>query len=258
MQFTDSHTHIYLDQFDEDRSEMMDRALKQNIHRMLLPNIDLDSIEPIDQLVKANPSTCFPMMGLHPCSVKEDWEEVLAKMHERLLKDKYIAVGEIGMDLYWDKSFVEQQKEAFIMQIDWAKEQALPIVIHARDAFEEIFEVLDTHCDERLTGVFHCFSGGDKEAEKIKEYGQFYFGIGGVATFKNSGVAETLKKCVPVDQIMLETDAPYLAPVPFRGKRNEPAYVNNIVEKMLEVYEITTQDLSSITEKNVNDLFKLV
>lgn len=256
MKFTDSHTHIYLEQFDEDRADVIQNALDQNIKRMLLPNIDLDSIDSMHQLEIDYPGVCYPMMGLHPCSVGEDWKEVLTQMRTHLDKKSYVAIGEIGMDLYWDKSFLEQQKLAFIEQINWAKELDLPIVIHARDSFKEIFEILDEHYDERLHGVFHCFSGGVEEAQKIKEYPNFYYGIGGVATFKNSGVAETLKSSVPFEKIMLETDAPYLAPVPKRGKRNEPLFVNHIVDKLVDVYEVSKETISEVTERNVDALFK--
>lgn len=258
MQFTDSHTHIYLEQFDKDRSEMIQRAENENIGRFLLPNIDLDSIDPMHQLSEDYKGKCFPMMGLHPCSVDADYKSVLEQMRLKLDENHYVAVGEIGMDLYWDKSFQAQQVEAFKIQIEWAKELDLPIVIHARDAFQEIFDVLDEVNDEKLKGIFHCFTGGEAEAQKVLDYGNFLMGIGGVVTFKNSGLDKTLKSLVPLEKLILETDAPYLAPVPYRGKRNESSYISHIVDKLVDIYEVTPQEISDVTEQNIDSIFKFV
>lgn len=258
MQFTDSHTHIYLEQFDKDRSEMIQRAENENIGRFLLPNIDLDSIDSMHQLTEDYKGKCFPMMGLHPCSVDADYKSVLEQMRLKLDENHYVAVGEIGMDLYWDKSFQAQQVEAFKIQIEWAKELDLPIVIHARDAFQEIFDVLDEVNDEKLKGIFHCFTGGEAEAQKVLDYGNFLMGIGGVVTFKNSGLDKTLKSLVPLEKLILETDAPYLAPVPYRGKRNEPSYISHIVDKLVDIYEVTPQEISDVTEQNIDSIFKFV
>lgn len=258
MQFTDSHTHIYLNQFDDDRDEMITRANSEQISRFLLPNIDLESISSMHELTKKYEGQCFPMMGLHPCSVDENYLETLKKMRTLLDENHYIAIGEIGMDLYWDKSFQEQQVEAFKIQIEWAKELDLPIVIHAREAFQEIFDVLDEVNDDQLKGIFHCFTGGAPEAKRIMDYGNFLFGIGGVVTFKNSGLDQVLKNHVPLDKIILETDAPYLAPVPYRGKRNEPSYISHIVEKLVDVYGVTPQEISDATERNIDSIFKFV
>jgi len=258
MQFTDSHTHIYLEQFDKDRSEMIQRAENENIDRFLLPNIDLDSIDSMHQLTEDYKGKCFPMMGLHPCSVDADYKSVLEQMRLKLDENHYVAVGEIGMDLYWDKSFQAQQVEAFKIQIEWAKELDLPIVIHARDAFQEIFDVLDEVNDEKLKGIFHCFTGGEAEAQKVLDYGNFLMGIGGVVTFKNSGLDKTLKSLVPLEKLILETDAPYLAPVPYRGKRNESSYISHIVDKLVDIYEVTPQEISDVTEQNIDSIFKFV
>lgn len=258
MQFTDSHTHIYLEQFDKDRSEMIQRAENENIGRFLLPNIDLDSIDSMHQLTEDYKGKCFPMMGLHPCSVDADYKSVLEQMRLKLDENHYVAVGEIGMDLYWDKSFQAQQVEAFKIQIEWAKELDLPIVIHARDAFQEIFDVLDEVNDEKLKGIFHCFTGGEAEAQKVLDYGNFLMGIGGVVTFKNSGLDKTLKSLVPLEKLILETDAPYLAPVPYRGKRNESSYISHIVDKLVDIYEVTPQEISDVTEQNIDSIFKFV
>ncbi len=254
--FIDSHTHLYSNQFDEDRSEIILNAINSGVEKLLLPNIDLESIEGMYALEKEFPKNCFAMMGLHPCSVTENYTELLAKIKNELFSRKFIAVGEIGIDLYWDKTLLSQQKEAFAQQIEWAKELKIPIVIHARDSFEEIFEVLDKHNDENLTGVFHCFTGTKKEIDKIRSYGNFIFGIGGVLTFKKSGLDEVVKD-LNLNEIILETDSPYLAPSPHRGKRNESAYIPLIAEKLSDIFETSTQKIGEITSQNAVNLFNL-
>lgn len=252
--FIDTHTHLYSEQFDEDRSEMVRRAIAVGVERMYMPNIDLDSVEGMHALEKEFPENCFAMMGLHPCSVDTNWELVLAKMKLLLEKRPYVAVGEIGIDLYWDKTFVEEQKEAFRIQINWAKELQIPIVIHARDSFPEIYEVLDNENEERLRGIFHCFTGNEQDVKKILDYGGFSFGIGGVVTYKKSDLPETLKH-IPLEKLLLETDAPYLSPLPYRGKRNESAYVIHTAEKIAEILDLPLSKLEEMTTQNALSLF---
>lgn len=256
MQFVDTHTHLFSPSFDEDRTEIVQRAIKAGIETMLLPNIDVESIEPMYNLCAQFPLNCFPMMGLHPGSVDEKWEENLEIIRTNLFERKNCAVGEIGMDLYWDKTFVNEQAEAFRRQVNWAKELNLPIVIHAREAFDEIFAIVDELNDERLTGVFHCFTGSLEQAKKIQNYGGFKLGIGGVLTYKKAGLDDILKD-VDMSELILETDSPYLPPTPHRGKRNESAYLLHVAEKLADVKGITLAEVAQITTKNANELFKL-
>lgn len=256
MQFVDTHTHLFSPSFDEDRTEIVQRAIKAGIETMLLPNIDVESIEPMYNLCAQFPLNCFPMMGLHPGSVDENWEENLDIIRTNLFERKNCAVGEIGMDLYWDKTFVNEQAEAFRRQVNWAKELNLPIVIHAREAFDEIFAIVDELNDERLTGVFHCFTGTLEQAKKIQNYGGFKLGIGGVLTYKKAGLDEILKD-VELSELILETDSPYLPPTPHRGKRNESTYLLHIAEKLADVKGVSLTEVAKITSKNANELFKL-
>src|SRR3989338_5944373 len=228
----DTHTHLYSSQFDDDRTEMIQRAIAAGVEVLCLPNIDLESIPGMHALETQFPNHCHAMMGLHPCSVDENWEATLEIMRSHIDSRKYIAIGEIGVDLYWDKTFREAQMEAFRRQINWAKEKQWPIVIHARDSFPEIFEVIDQENDERLRG------------------------IGGVVTYKKSDLPEVLKTVSP-EKLVLETDAPYLPPVPFRGKRNESAYVLHTAEKVAEIYEMPLRQLTDLTTKNAIELFGL-
>lgn len=253
----DTHTHLYVEQFNEDRSEVILRAIESGVQKLLLPNIDSSTIDPMLKLVDEFPDNCYPMIGLHPGNVGDDYQEELSKMRERIDRpNNFIAIGEIGMDLYWDKTYIEEQRIAFRTQIGWAKEFGLPIVIHARDAFEEIFRILDEENSVELKGVFHCFTGGVKEAEHILSYGGFKLGIGGVVTYKKSELPEVLKE-IPLDNILLETDSPYLPPVPFRGKRNESSYINYVADKLVDVYGVSRQDIERITSKNADELFRL-
>lgn len=252
--YIDTHTHLYSEQFNEDRTEMIQRAIAAGVERMYMPNIDLNSVEGMHALEQQFPENCFAMMGLHPCSVDANWELALAKMKLLLEKRWYVAVGEIGIDLYWDKTFIEEQKEAFRTQIRWAKELQVPIVIHARDSFPEIYEVLDQENDERLKGIFHCFTGNGSDVQKILDYKGFLFGIGGVVTYKKSDLPGTLKH-IPLEKLLLETDAPYLSPVPYRGKRNESAYVVHTAEKVAEILDLPLNQLKEITTQNAINLF---
>ena len=256
MKWVDTHTHLYSEQFDDDRDEMMQRAFRDGVETLLLPNIDKDSIRPMLDLVQKYPTQCHPMMGLHPGSVRADWAEQLSLMKAYFSSHKMIAVGEIGMDLYWDKTFIEEQKKAFRQQIDWAKELQLPIVIHARDAFDEIFEIIDDTIDDRLSGVFHCFTGNREQANKVLTYPNFFIGIGGVITYKKAALDEVLVN-VPLDKMMMETDSPYLPPVPYRGKRNESSYLVYSAQKLADTHQIKLSELAEITSSNAKKLFKI-
>jgi TatD DNase family protein len=257
MYFIDTHTHLFSDAFNDDRTDVVQRALKGGVQTLLLPNIDLESIEPMHDLVNQFPDHCYPMMGLHPGSVNENWEEDLEVIKGHLFSNrKYTAVGEIGMDLYWDKTFVRQQAEAFKRQVEWAKVLHLPIVIHAREAFDEIFEVLDVLNDDSLCGVFHCFTGSLAQAQRILDYGNFKLGIGGVLTYKKSGLDEVLAE-LPLECMVLETDSPYLPPVPHRGKRNESIYLLHIAERLAEVKNVSLKEVEELTSDNARALFKL-
>ena len=254
--FIDTHTHLYSSQFDDDRDEAIQRALAAGVEKLLLPNVDLRSIEGMFALETKYPGVCYPMMGLHPCSVDAQWEETLAQLKQWLDKRSFIAIGEIGIDLYWDKTFQKEQEQAFITQINWAKELQIPIVIHARDSFPEIYSILDQHNDERLKGVFHCFSGNESDVQKILSYKGFSFGIGGVVTYKKSTLPEAVQH-IPIQKLVLETDSPYLAPTPFRGKRNESSYLTAIASKISDIYEISEQEIGRITSENARQLFSI-
>ena len=254
--YIDTHTHLYSDAFDEDRDQMIQRALDAGVKQLLMPNIDTSSIEVMHALEQKFPNVCLPMMGLHPCSVKENWEKELDQIEGKLFEGKYIAVGEIGIDLYWDQSFLKEQKFVFAKQIEWAKKLNLPIVIHARSSFQEIFEVMDQHYDESLRGVFHCFTGGLEELEKIRTYKGFYLGIGGVLTFKKSGLDEVLRS-TKLEELLLETDSPYLAPTPHRGKRNESSYLPLVAEKLSDIFELSVHEIAKITSQNAKKCFNL-
>lgn len=257
MFLIDTHTHLFSPSFDEDRSEVVERAIKAGVEKLILPNIDLESIEPMYSLCEQYPNNCFPMMGLHPGSIDQNWEENLKVIRDNLFNRKNVAVGEIGMDLYWDKTFQEAQATVFRTQVNWAKELNLPIVIHAREAFDEIFEIVDELNDDSLTGVFHCFTGTVEQAQKIKNYGGFKLGIGGVLTYKKSGLDEVLSQ-IDLSEMILETDSPYLPPTPHRGKRNESAYLLHIAEKLADVKQKSLKEIADITTTNARELFKLI
>lgn len=254
--FIDTHTHLYAEAFDADRNEMIQRALDAGVEKLLLPNIDLESLEQMYALERAFPAACHAMLGLHPTSVGKNWEEQLDQLAQEWEKRPFIAVGEIGIDLYWDQSLLAEQTAAFRTQIEWAKERNLPIVIHARESFSEIYAVLDEVNDERLRGVFHCFTGTPEDVLKIQSYGGFYFGVGGVLTFKKSGLDQVLP-LIPTDRLLLETDAPYLAPTPYRGKRNESAYIPLIAEKMSDLLAVSVDQIAAWTTQNARELFRL-
>lgn len=253
MQYIDSHSHLYLDAFEDDLEEVMQNARNNGVAKIFLPNIDSSSIEGLHRLCKEYEDLCFPMMGLHPTSVKENFKEELQIIEKELFSNTYIAVGEIGIDLYWDKTYLKAQQDAFRTQLSWAKELALPIVIHARDSFDEIFEIMDEEADESLRGVFHSFTGNKQQAEKILSY-DFYIGINGIVTFKNSGLSAVVKD-LPLEKLLIETDSPFLAPVPHRGKRNESAYVVHVAEKIAELQGRSLQDIAKVSGENANKLF---
>ena len=249
----DTHTHIYLDRFKEDIDLILERAAAVGVERFYLPNIDKESIADLKALAAEHPQI-YPMMGLHPSHVKEDWQEQLAAVWEELDgQTKYFAVGEIGIDLYWDKTFITEQQEAFRRQIRKAKEMHLPIVIHCRDAFEETFEVLEAEADEQLFGIFHCFTGNLEQARRALAL-NLKLGIGGVVTFKNSGLDKVVAE-LKTEDLVLETDAPFLAPAPFRGKRNEPAYLEQIAQKIADIHQISKEEVARITTENALKIF---
>jgi TatD DNase family protein len=250
---TDTHTHLYSNQFKEDQKEMMQRAKDAGVSRFFIPAIDSSYTESMLQLEEDYPLDVFLMMGLHPTSVNENYADELAHVKKWIDKKDFYAIGEIGIDLYWDKSFLTQQQEAFRTQIKWAKEKKLPIVIHCRDAFDEIFEILEAEKGDDLRGIFHCFTGTKEQATKAISY-NMKLGIGGVATFKN-GKIDTFLKEIDIQHIVLETDAPYLAPKPFRGKRNESAYITNVVDKLVDIYGLSFREISEITTQNSKDVF---
>ena len=249
----DTHSHIYLPDFDKDRAEMIDRAQKNGISKIYMPNIDRESIPLLYASEQAYPEICIAMMGLHPCSVNEDLTSELEEIEKQLFSRNFSAVGEIGLDYYWDKTFIEQQKDAFVKQMRWAKELNIPIVIHSRDSTTDVLALVRQEKTENLRGIFHCFGGTVEEANSIIELG-FYLGIGGVLTYKKSGLDETLKH-IDLKHIVLETDAPYLTPVPFRGKRNEPAHITYVAQKLAEVKNVPLEDIYHATSANAIQIF---
>ncbi|APP06243.1 MULTISPECIES: TatD family hydrolase [Vibrio] len=251
----DTHAHIYASEFDNDRDEVVKRALEQGIDKILLPNIDLESIEPMLKTEAAYPEICRSMMGLHPCYVDGNVEQTLAIIRDWFEKHNFIAVGEIGIDLYWDKTFRAEQEIAFVTQLNWAKEMDLPVVIHTRDSIEETLTLLRQEQDGRLRGVFHCFGGSVEEAQAINELG-FHLGLGGVSTFKNGGMDKVIPH-LDMNWVILETDCPYLAPVPHRGKRNEPAYTSLVAARVAELRGESLEAIDALTTKNAEELFSL-
>lgn len=253
MILIDTHTHLYLDNFDNDRLEMMARAAAAGVQKFYLPSIDSTETERIITTEKDNPGKCFAMMGLHPCYVKENWQQELAHVQHWLSQRPFAAVGEIGLDLYWDDTFFKQQQEVFHQQINWALQYQLPIVIHSRNATPQTIQVLQQYQSQGLRGIFHCFGGSYEEAMQIIECG-FYLGIGGVVTYKKAGLAETLAQ-VPLQHLVLETDAPYLTPVPYRGKRNESSYLTYIVAKLADIYKVSEAEIAAVTTANAEAVF---
>lgn len=253
MILTDTHTHLYSEAFDEDRAEVMQRAFDNNVQRMFVPAIDSTYTEAMFELEKTYPEQVFLMTGLHPTHVKENYIDELEHVKGLLAKRSFVAIGEIGIDLYWDKTLLTQQQDAFRTQIQLAKQYELPIVIHCRDAFDEVFEILEEEKSDNLFGIFHCFTGTLEQAKKAISY-NMKLGIGGVVTFKNGKIDQFLNE-IDLRHIVLETDAPYLSPTPYRGKRNETSYIVNVVAKLAEIYKLTESKIAEITTENSKEIF---
>jgi len=253
MIFTDTHTHLNSEQFDEDRSSMINRAIKAGVTKLFIPSVDSEYTESMFKVSEEFPENIYLMMGVHPTHIKEDYKKELKIAREWLETGKFVAVGEIGIDLYWDDTYIEQQKHAFKTQVQWAKELGLPINIHCRNAFNEVFEILEEEKSDQLYGIFHCFTGSLEDAKKAIGY-NLKLGIGGVATFKNGKIDQFLAE-IPLEHIVLETDAPYLAPKPFRGKRNESVYVVNVAEKLAQIYDTSLEEIAKITTENSKAVF---
>jgi len=251
--WVDTHAHVYMKEFLEDRAEVFSRCLLSGVEKILMPNIDHTSIDNMLEVESKYPTLCFPMMGIHPCSVNQHFEKELYLVESWLAKKKFYAIGEIGTDTHWGNTHFEQQKEAFKIQVGWAKKYNLPIVIHCRNTIDETLDLLDLLIDEKLMGIFHCFSGTNEQLKRIVDIG-FYVGIGGVCTFKNSSLKEIIPN-IPIEKLVLETDAPYLAPVPHRGKRNEPSYIPLIAEKISLLTSIPISEIQKQTTMNALKLF---
>ena len=251
----DTHTHLYSEEFDKDRAEMIARAKAAGVTRCFIPAIDSSYTERMFQLKNEYPDYVFLMNGLHPCNVKENYKEELTHVENLMPTHSFCAIGEIGIDLYWDKTFLKEQQEAFAWQIQLAKKHQLPIVIHCREAFDEVFEVLESEKGDDLFGIFHCFSGTEAQAYRAIDYG-LHLGIGGVVTFKNGNIDKFLRN-IDLQHIVLETDSPYLAPIPYRGKRNESAYIVQVADKLSDIYELPVDEIKRITTENHTKIFKI-
>ena len=254
MEFIDTHAHIYLEHFDKDIDNILQSAQTSMISSIFLPNIDSSSIKAMLRLEDRHPNQCRAMMGLHPCSVKEDFEKELIILESWLGQRKFAGIGETGTDLYWDKTYQEQQVEALQVQISWAREYNLPMILHSRNSLDLSIQIVESHYFSGISGIFHCFTGNLDQAKRIIDLG-FHLGVGGVVTFKNSGLGALLEN-IPLDSIVLETDSPYLAPVPFRGKRNEPSYIPIIANKLAKIYEVKVEEIAKITTENARKIFK--
>jgi TatD DNase family protein len=254
LHWIDTHCHLYVEEFDADRHKMMERALEAGVMQLMLPNIDLSSVASMHRLVEQFPRHCFPMMGLHPCSVKADYQAVLMDMKNLLDQGDYAGIGETGVDLYWDTTFRSEQIEAFEQQIGWAKEKQLPVIIHSRESLDLNIGIIRKHQDGRLKGIFHCFGGTYEQAKEIADIG-FHIGIGGVITYKKSDLSDVVRR-VPTNLLVLETDSPYLAPVPFRGKRNEPAYIPVIASRLATALSMSLDEVARLTSQNAREVFE--
>jgi|TARA_B100000959_G_scaffold221913_1_gene234798 TatD DNase family protein len=257
MNLMDTHTHLYLKHFKQDREKVIRKAITNGVDKMLLPNINSSTIKAMNKICADFPKNCFAMIGLHPCDVKhETYKKELKIVEDELKTGNYIAIGEIGLDLYWEKRTLEIQKDTFEFQINLAKNHKLPIAIHVRESFKEAIEIVEKLNDKDLSGVFHCFTGSINDAKRIIGLGNFYLGIGGVLTFKNSGLDKTIEQ-IDLKHLILETDSPYLAPTPFRGKRNESKYIVHVAEKLAEVKGVSLEAIAEITSRNASTLFKI-
>ncbi len=255
MKLYDTHTHLYLKEYTDNIDEVMDRAVAEGVVKFILPAIASAEVESMFVLEQKFSGKCFAMAGLHPCSVKENYKDELDKVDNLLQKRKFAAIGETGLDFYWDKTFMKEQYDSLNIQANWALQYELPLILHTRDAMQETIDVTKSYNGKNLTGIFHCFSGTKENANEIIELG-FFLGIGGVVTFKNSGLAEIVKD-IDLAHIVLETDSPYLTPVPFRGKRNESSYLKYIVNKIAEIKNITPEEVAEITTANAEMIFKV-
>lgn len=255
MTFTDTHTHLDGEEFKADLPDVIGRAKAQGVGRVLVPAIDLKSVDTVLAVCRQFPGYAFPMIGLHPEEVKADWETQLRQLKARFTEASFIAIGEVGLDFYWDRTFEREQLLAFEAQVEWAVETQLPLMIHCRKAQNELLHILKRYEKELSGGVFHCFTGNQKEAEQLLKFERFALGIGGVLTFKSSHLREELPAVVPLERIVLETDSPYMAPVPHRGERNESAFVRLVLEKLAEVYGVSAEEVAQTTEENVRRIF---
>jgi TatD DNase family protein len=254
MKFVDTHSHMYMPQFDEDLTEALERSFQAGVDKIILPNVDAESIDANTSLARDYPENCFSLIGLHPTYVKDNFDAELKLIFSALEKKEHVGVGEIGIDLYWDKTYFEEQKEAFRQQVSYALNNDLPFVVHARDSFSEIMTELDAMNAPSYKGIFHAFGGNSEEAAQIIEKG-FLLGIGGVITFKNANLSETIKQ-IDLKHLVLETDAPYLTPAPYRGKRNESSYIPFIAQKIAEVKNVPVEEVAAITTENAEKLFQ--
>ncbi|MDD2797202.1 MAG: TatD family hydrolase [Bacteroidales bacterium] len=254
MNLIDTHSHIYVEDYAEDIDSIIESARNNQISHIIMPNIDVDTVPLLNKTASKFPGFCIPLMGLHPTSVTENYKEDLQFLKAEFSKQKYIGVGEIGIDLYWDKSKLKEQEDAFRIQINWAIEYNLPIIIHIRDSFRETMNILSEFDNTKISGIFHSFCGSLEEANEMLIYPNFLFGINGIVTFKNSGLGEVVAK-IPIEKIVLETDSPYLTPAPHRGKRNHPTYLHLIAKKLSEIYNLDVETVATITTKNAYQLF---
>jgi TatD DNase family protein len=253
MNLIDTHSHVFLEDFDNDRDQVIQNSIDKNVTKIVLPNIDISSIDAVFDIQKNYPDICYPAMGLHPGSVKEDYIEQLKQIEKEIQNNQVYGIGETGLDFYWDTTFKESQIDSFVTQIKWAIQYDLPLIIHVRESFEETLQCVKENLKPGLKGVFHCFTGSVADAEKIFDLG-FHIGIGGIVTFKNSGLGETVNN-LPLERVILETDSPYLTPAPFRGKRNESAYVALVAQKIAELKNLPMEKIAEITSDNANRLF---
>ncbi len=255
----DTHTHIFLNDFDADRAQVVERALNAGIEALCLPSVDYGSIGPIMDMCNSYPSLCYPMIGLHPTEVGVDYRIQLDRIYAALVAtESVIAVGEVGLDFYWDDTYKEQQLDAFKIQMDWARELNLPLAIHSRNAFDELYSAMCKYEGNKLSGIFHCFSGSNEEARKLLAFEGFMLGVGGVVTYKNSTLPQVLKEVVPLERIVLETDSPYLAPVPYRGRRNESSYLVEVVKFLSGLYGCSEEHVREVTTTNAECVFKKI
>lgn len=256
MKFIDTHSHLFLKEFADDLSEVIERAENTGVSKIFMPNIDCSSISAMLDVASKYEEYCYPMIGLHPTSVNESYKDELSEMKKLLnAPNKFVAIGEVGLDLYWDKTFQKEQAEAFELQIQWSIQYGLPLVIHCRDAFDEMYNLMLPYINEQISGIFHSFTGSVEEAVRLMEFKGFKLGINGVVTFKKSTLPVTLKK-VPIEKIVMETDSPYLTPVPNRGKRNESSNVKDVLIKLSEIYDMPMELLAEITSANALNVFR--